>query len=77
MGLALAGLYGLVMQMQVLSDHHYWLTVAALFVGGRVFQFWGHAIQGESPRFVGQPIFLLVGTSALICQIYDRLGIRY
>ncbi len=69
MGLALAGLYAVVIAMAALPAAWYWLAVAVLFIGGWIFQLWGHAIQGASPRFIRQPIFTLVGTSALICQV--------
>lgn len=77
MAVAMAALYAIAIQIDALPQPTRAWAIAALFAGGWVLQFWGHAIQGERPRFVGEPVFLLVGPSALICQVYDRLGIRY
>ena len=38
-----------------------WRWALALFVLGWVFQFIGHAIEGNRPAFFGNPVYLLVG----------------
>ena len=38
-----------------------WRWALALFVAGWVFQFIGHAIEGNQPAFFGNPLYLLVG----------------
>lgn len=38
-----------------------WRWALGLFVGGWVFQFIGHAIEGNRPAFLTNPLYLLVG----------------
>jgi uncharacterized membrane protein YGL010W len=38
-----------------------WRWALALFIVGWVFQFVGHWIEGNSPAFFGNPLYLIVG----------------
>jgi uncharacterized membrane protein YGL010W len=38
-----------------------WIWGVALFVVGWIFQFIGHACEGNSPKFFQGPVFLLIG----------------
>jgi uncharacterized membrane protein YGL010W len=42
-----------------------WRWALALFVTGWVFQFVGHAIEGNQPAFFRNPVYLLVGPAWL------------
>jgi uncharacterized membrane protein YGL010W len=54
-----------------------WLTsAAALFVGGWVVQFVGHAFEGKKPAFVDDLVGLLVGPLFLAAEAGFALGLR-
>lgn len=38
-----------------------WRLAAGLFVLGWIFQFIGHAFEGNKPSFLSNPVFLLIG----------------
>ena len=38
-----------------------WRWALALFIGGWVLQFVGHAIEGNQPAFFRHPVYLLIG----------------
>ena len=52
-----------------------WRWALARFVTGWVFQFIGHAIEGNRPAFFGNPIYLLVGPVWLARRALAALGV--
>ena len=52
-----------------------WRSALALFIGGWVFQFVGHAIEGNRPAFFGNPIHLLVGPWWLVRRVAEAVGL--
>jgi uncharacterized membrane protein YGL010W len=46
-----------------------WRWALALFVVGWVFQFVGHAIEGNSPAFFSNPAYLIVGPVWLVKRV--------
>jgi uncharacterized membrane protein YGL010W len=50
-----------------------WRVALALFVVGWIFQFIGHAIEGNQPAFFKNPVFLLVGPAWLVKRIWSAL----
>jgi len=52
-----------------------WRWALALFVVGWVFQFIGHAIEGNQPAFFGNPLYLLVGPWWLLRRAAEALGL--
>ena len=52
-----------------------WRWALALFVVGWVFQFIGHAIEGNKPAFFGNPLYLLVGPWWLLRRAAEALGL--
>ncbi|HEX6625202.1 MAG TPA: DUF962 domain-containing protein [Pyrinomonadaceae bacterium] len=52
-----------------------WRWALALFVVGWVFQFIGHAIEGNRPAFFGNPIYLLVGPLWLVRRALAAIGL--
>lgn len=53
-----------------------WRWALALFVVGWVFQFAGHAIEGNQPAFFRNPIYLLVGPLWLVRRAAKAVGLR-
>src|SRR5438046_10750424 len=53
-----------------------WRWALALFVVGWVFQFIGHAIEGNQPAFFGNPVYLLVAPCWLVRRAGEALGLR-
>ena len=51
-----------------------WRWALALFVIGWIFQFVGHAIEGNQPAFFSNPIYLLVGPWWLIRRSAKAVG---
>jgi len=47
---------------------------AALFLGGWVLQFIGHAFEGKAPSFFRHPTFLLVGPVWWVRKMLGRTG---
>jgi len=52
-----------------------WQWALALFVVGWVFQFVGHAIEGNQPAFFRNPIHLLIGPIWLLRRAATALGL--
>lgn len=53
-----------------------WRWALALFLAGWVFQFIGHAIEGNRPAFFGNPLYLLVGPWWLARRAAEAVGLR-
>lgn len=51
-----------------------WLGLA-LFVGGWILQFVGHAIEGNGPKFFQGPVYLLVGVLWVPYALLKALGL--
>ena len=51
-----------------------WRWALALFVVGWVFQFVGHAVEGNQPAFLKNPLYLLVGPWWLIRRAAKAVG---
>jgi uncharacterized membrane protein YGL010W len=52
-----------------------WRWALALFVVGWIFQFAGHAIEGNQPAFLSNPIHLLVGPWWLVRRVAEAVGL--
>jgi len=52
-----------------------WRWALGLFVVGWVFQFIGHAIEGNQPAFFGNPLYLLVGPWWLLRRAAEAIGL--
>jgi uncharacterized membrane protein YGL010W len=52
-----------------------WKWALALFVVGWIFQFAGHAIEGNQPAFFKNPMYLLAGPMWIIHRIGAALGL--
>ena len=52
-----------------------WQWALAVFVVGWIFQFIGHAIEGNQPAFFKNPMYLLVGPAWLVRRVAASLGI--
>src|SRR5438128_9156848 len=52
-----------------------WRWALALFVVGWIFQFVGHAIEGNQPAFYQNPLYLLVGPWWLIRRAAAAIGL--
>jgi uncharacterized membrane protein YGL010W len=52
-----------------------WRWALGLFVVGWVFQFVGHAIEGNSPAFFRNPVYLLVGPLWLVRRALAAVGL--
>jgi uncharacterized membrane protein YGL010W len=52
-----------------------WRWALGLFVVGWVFQFVGHAIEGNSPAFFRNPLYLLVGPLWLARRALAAVGL--
>ena len=53
-----------------------WRWALAMFGVGWVFQFIGHAIEGNRPAFFGNPFHLLVGPWWLVRRVAEAVGLR-
>jgi uncharacterized membrane protein YGL010W len=51
-----------------------WRWALALFIGGWILQFVGHAIEGNQPAFFKNPMYLLVGPVWLAKRMISALG---
>ncbi|MDB5098694.1 MAG: permease [Cyanobacteria bacterium RYN_339] len=56
----------------------YWhpIWAAALFVVGWIFQFIGHHLEGNSPKFFQGPMYLLVGPLWVLIKLGRLLGLK-
>ncbi len=52
-----------------------WRWALTLFVLGWIFQFIGHAIEGNQPAFFRNPLYLLVGPWWLIRRAAEAIGL--
>jgi uncharacterized membrane protein YGL010W len=52
-----------------------WRWALALFVVGWIFQFVGHAIEGNQPAFFRNPVYLLVGPMWLVRRAAGLFGV--
>lgn len=52
-----------------------WRWAVALFVLGWVFQFIGHAIEGNQPAFFKNPVYLLIGPLWLVRRAASSVGL--
>ena len=52
-----------------------WRWALALFIVGWIFQFIGHAIEGNQPAFFRNPVYLLVGPMWLVRRAGEALGL--
>jgi uncharacterized membrane protein YGL010W len=52
-----------------------WRWALLLFVVGWVFQFIGHAIEGNQPAFFHNPVYLLVGPWWLVRRVAAAFGL--
>ena len=52
-----------------------WRWALGLFVAGWALQFLGHAIEGNSPAFFRNPVYLVVGPLWLARRALGRIGI--
>lgn len=50
-----------------------WRWAFGLFVIGWILQFVGHAIEGNQPAFLRNPVFLLVGPWWLVRRVFSAL----
>ena len=53
---------------------HPWWAVA-LFVVGWIFQFIGHHLEGNSPKFFQGPVFLLIGPLWVVIKLLVWMGL--
>lgn len=52
-----------------------WRWALALFVVGWILQFVGHAIEGNSPAFFSNPVYLLVGPAWVARRALSAVGL--
>ena len=52
-----------------------WRWALALFIGGWILQFVGHAIEGNQPAFFRNPVYLLVGPWWLVRRAAEAVGL--
>ena len=52
-----------------------WKWALALFIVGWIFQFVGHAIEGNQPAFFKNPMYLLVGPMWIVRRVGQALGL--
>lgn len=52
-----------------------WRWALALFIIGWIFQFVGHAIEGNQPAFFKNPVYLLIGPLWLVRRAASALGV--
>ena len=53
----------------------FWRVPVAMFVVGWIFQFIGHAIEGNQPAFFKNPVYLLVGPLWLVRRAASVIGL--
>ena len=64
----------LIVASLVVAFFHLWLGLG-LFVVGWIFQFIGHAAEGNSPKFFQGPIYLLIGPLWVVLAFLSVLGL--
>jgi uncharacterized membrane protein YGL010W len=52
-----------------------WRWALALFIGGWILQFAGHAIEGNQPAFFKNPVYLLVGPLWFLRRVASTAGL--
>lgn len=52
-----------------------WRWAVGLFVLGWIFQFIGHAIEGNQPAFFKNPVYLLIGPLWLVRRAASSVGL--
>ncbi len=52
-----------------------WRWALAIFIAGWIFQFIGHAIEGNQPAFFRNPVYLLIGPWWLIRRALTAIGL--
>jgi len=52
-----------------------WRWALALFVIGWVFQFIGHAIEGNQPAFFRHPVYLIIGPLWIVRRALSAVGL--
>jgi uncharacterized membrane protein YGL010W len=52
-----------------------WRWALLLFVIGWIFQFVGHAIEGNQPAFFSSPIYLVIGPVWLVRRAVAAIGL--
>jgi len=52
-----------------------WRMALALFVGGWIFQFIGHWIEGNQPAFFRNPVYLLIGPLWMVRRALSAVGL--
>ena len=53
-----------------------WRWALALFVVGWIFQFVGHAIEGNQPAFFRNPVYLIIGPLWIVRRALSFVGLR-
>ncbi len=53
-----------------------WRWALALFIVGWIFQFIGHAIEGNQPAFFRNPVYLLIGPMWVVRRAGEALGLK-
>jgi uncharacterized membrane protein YGL010W len=53
-----------------------WRLAIAFFVVGWVFQFIGHAIEGNQPAFFKNPVYLLIGPLWIVKRMAGAIGLK-
>lgn len=52
-----------------------WRWALAVFVIGWILQFLGHAIEGNQPAFLKNPVYLFIGPLWILCRVASALGL--
>jgi uncharacterized membrane protein YGL010W len=53
-----------------------WRWALVLFIGGWIFQFVGHAIEGNRPAFLQNPVHFFIGPWWLLRRAISAIGIQ-
>src|SRR5205814_7147122 len=53
-----------------------WRLALALFVVGWLFQFLGHAIEGNQPAFFRNPVYLIIGLLWILRRGAEAIGLQ-
>jgi uncharacterized membrane protein YGL010W len=53
-----------------------WRWALGLFILGWIFQFIGHAIEGNQPAFFRNPVYLLVGPLWIVKRAAEAAGLK-